>query len=594
MKRSIKIITSIWMLFQLTALPHYAQGTDCCSRHATISICSAYDPMGIVGDIDTYCLSVKGTLAEKFTRHDCFHLINPEYVEDMREVAEKEGWSAIMKPASIEPEVEYSFDADFESGLEEYNEEGRPIRSRFEVTLYFEGEQREEVFKWQTQGTWDTVSDGGTTWLGHGQKFSSQVKESPDIIEILERFEKRPVECEVSPDKETVNASEVIDIEVSGFKDLFGESSREFNRIVVHAYSGTIMNGSDCDIGPDYKAFKVDDGSVTVKYKAPGNCDEPEDRITVYSSCDILPEDRVPMSATSIKDRLEEKNLKIFCPDATITVKKTVSRTIHEQYSEDKTEGSCKRHWEEDHDLNERIEVSVTLSLKLEEAQEMPLFNQTWEYYKPMSANVSGFSYNSTEKKNTASDHSGAGCARSGHKTDIDIFRNLETYEIAGAPQSTQSPWILIFDNESGEAVKIIPAGYNIEYRIHEKENLHSIVYSDQGPKEDHQTTNKTRELSFDLGPVGEEIDDPTVKRSDKWIQDYLKRQGVDLPPGVEIPTPSNEEAIQKIPPDILVKSVDGTTSFGGFGDRTIRTELEHGFEEIRLHYNWNMTRRKK
>jgi len=151
-----------------------------------------------------------------------------------------------------------------------------------------------------------------------------------------------------------------------------------------------------------------------------------------------------------------------------------------------------------------------------------------------------------------------------------------------------------VFDNETGKAVKIIPSRYDIAYEIHEQEKLHSISYSDQGRKEYTKTTNKKISKSFELGPVGELIADPTVKISDTWIQDYLKRQGFDLPPGVEIPTPSNEETIKEIPPDILVKSGDGKTNFGGYGNRTIRTDTEHGYTEKKLHYTWQMTRRKK
>ncbi|GAH05899.1 unnamed protein product, partial [marine sediment metagenome] len=132
--------------------------------------------------------------------------------------------------------------------------------------MYFEGEQREFVHRWQTQGTWDIPSNSGTTWNGHGNKLRNRYKEGPYIIEIMERFEKRPVDCQVTPDKEELNAGEVIDIELTDFRDVFGESSREFNRIIVNAYAGEIMNGEECNIGPDYKVFRVNDGAITVKY----------------------------------------------------------------------------------------------------------------------------------------------------------------------------------------------------------------------------------------------------------------------------------------------------------------------------------------
>jgi len=58
---------------------------------------------------------------------------------------------------------------------------------------------------------------------------------------------------------------------------------------------------------------------------------------------------------------------------------------------------------------------------------------------------------------------------------------------------------------------------------------------------------------------------------------------------GVPIPNVSNEETIKEIHPDILVKSGDGKTSFGGDGSRRIRKELEDGYEEENLFYNWQM-----
>ena len=60
------------------------------------------------------------------------------------------------------------------------------------------------------------------------------------------------------------------------------------------------------------------------------------------------------------------------------------------------------------------------------------------------------------------------------------------------------------------------------------------------------------------------------------------------------LPAPTNEETISEIPPDIIVKTVDGKTSFGGNGNCTIRKELENGFSEENLSFSWSIKRRQK
>ena len=84
------------------------------------------------------------------------------------------------------------------------------------------------------------------------------------------------------------------------------------------------------------------------------------------------------------------------------------------------------------------------------------------------------------------------------------------------------------------------------------------------------------------------------LKKSDTWIQDYLKRQGIELPPGASIPNIPNEDVVQEVQPDVLVKFGDGKTSFGGRGERLIDNKLEDGFERINLNYNWTMSIDKK
>lgn len=593
LKKSLTVIVFLILsTYQFIAI---AQGPDCCDRHAIISSCNSNDPMHILGSHDqshdAFCSSIKTRLAELMTQ-DCFHFLNAEFVDKYRQKANEEGWGSLVKPANV-PEHEYSFETEFESGLDESNEDGRPVRSKLIVKMYFEGEQREFVHSWEAQGTWDTVSNTGTSWSGHGNKLRNGYKRGEDIIEIIEGFEKRPVNLVVLPENPVVNVGEILEFDLTDFRDVFGETSRGFNRIVVHVYEGDILNGDICEIGPDYKVFRLNQGSIKVKYQAPSGCNASMDRITIYSSCDILPVEQSPIEDSEIKERILEKEFNINCPDATIRINKKYDKTLNSSDSDDSFDGSCKTHYEEEHTINESIDATVNLSLKLETVQDMPIFNQTWEYYKPVSVSLSNFNYNSKEHKYNASNNTGSGCANVRHETNIDFNRNAKNYEIEGEPYVTQTHWMLVIDNETGKAVKLIPSGYGISYKIHEQEKLNSVIYSDDGPQRNKKTSTRERDKSFKLGPVGEEISDPTVKSSNTWVQDYLKRQGVELPAGVNIPTPSNEDAKTEIHPDILVTSGDGLTSFGGRGENTIETEVENGVQEEKMNYTWQMTRKK-
>ena len=63
-------------------------------------------------------------------------------------------------------------------------------------------------------------------------------------------------------------------------------------------------------------------------------------------------------------------------------------------------------------------------------------------------------------------------------------------------------------------------------------------------------------------------------------MNEYLERQGIEMPPGIPVP-PANPETVKKIHPDILVSFGDGKTSFGGRGTDPEYNELEGGFEEL-------------
>ena len=194
--------------------------------------------MNIVG-AEGYCSSISSRLVELMTT-PCFHFFYTGKITV--------GGENLNLKRDREPE--YSFESDFVSGLDEYNDEGRPVRSRLTITMYFNGEQREFVHRWQTTGTWDIQTNSGTTWNGHGDKLKNGYKAGPKIAEIMREFEKRPVDCTITPEIIEVATGQTIEIRITDLQDQESRKSREFNRIVVHALNGTITDGEECDNRP--------------------------------------------------------------------------------------------------------------------------------------------------------------------------------------------------------------------------------------------------------------------------------------------------------------------------------------------------------
>ena len=591
-----KILFSIILIaLFLSPAVSLAQGDDCCQRHAVHGKYTLNDPMGIMAYEDAFRISLQNYLQQNLTR-ECFHFLQSEgvdhFVEQDTTSLSNAGNDNIWVPIDLPPH-EYSFEAAFVSGINESTEEGRPIRSRLMVKMYFEGEQRELVHQWQTEGTWDVVSNSGTSSHGHFNKLIRALRD-PDIMEIIEKFEKQPTHCTAKPEKEHVNPGEVITIKITDIRDAYGDKSREFNRLLIQAYSGEIINGEPCDVGPDYKAFRVNDGTIEVKYRAPSGCEDMTDRITVYNSCDILPKEKIPMGETHMQFRILEKTLYINCFDATLTIRGARDKNLQTAKQEDSTDGSCTTHYEDKHQLNEHIDAEIVIGFKQMESQDIPPLNQTIKYFQPVKVRLTKFAYNCKENKTMTATPKGMNCA-GGYSTIINDTRHQQHYEITDKQNATMAPWLVVFDNETDKAVKIVPAGFEITYDIGEEEIVESTRVAANGtPKKETKESHKEYTRTFAVGPVGEEIDDPTIKQSDTWMQDYLKRQGIDLPAGVELPKVSNEETIEKIKPDILVSSGDGRKNFGGHGQRSITEQLDHGSSIEHLNYEWHMALRKK
>ena len=574
----------------------YTQSGTCedCRRTATLDNSTVNDPMGIVNP-EAFPYSIFTRLAEMMTQ-PCFHFTTKAFIEEEMRKAQDDGID-VSDWLTDYREPEYSFDADFVSGLDEYNDEGRPVRSKLTISMYFNGEQREFVHRWQTLGTWEISNNSGTSWSGHGNKLRSSYENGPDIEEIIERFEKRPLNCTISPEKEEVAMGESIEVKIDNFKDLFAQDSREFNRIIVHALYGRIGNGDNCDIGPDYKVFLVKDGTITVQYNAPDDCEAAKDRITVYNSCDVLPETKTPLQKTSMYKRIAEKEIKINCYDALLTITKRSQREIRTSENEKRPDGGCTNETRKSHDLHETINTTIKVSLKVERSVDMPIYNQRWIYYSPVSVSISDFNLQSDERQYSHGNMSGGNC-NSGYETILTRKKLLLNPRITGNPPTEMTKWIVAYDVKTNKALKIIPGGYVIDYDVSVEESLQSKQWPEESRNNPSYTKTRTlSNLSFAVGPVEEAVTDPTGNIKPDWMTEYLKdkvgeRKATQIP--IILPMPEKTSEPARIQPDLLVKSGNGITQFGGEGRKSNEKQLKGGSEREDLVYTWNMNLRAK
>jgi hypothetical protein len=444
----------------------------------------------------------------------------------------------------------------------------------------------------QTGGTGETVVASTSTYdfsISGAQNGKKVAQDLMPLMQHIRDFEKRKRD----EDKEVVIAPDgkgaVKEIKPEKEIIMVGEPTKVEIKLID--CDGVPIKDMDVTLTSEAGSFapekvKTDrDGKAKSEFTA--ECNPGKSTLTMEFKA------RFPYSNT--KDEFgETKGINITCWDATLELKKQVTKEIVKNKSEDSFEGNCKQHSEEHYKLNETIDASVFVDLELEYSVDMPVFNQTYEYYKPKSVNLSSFNYTSRDSKIMTGDNSGMGCASGGYETKVEKVRTLDKREIQGKEAINQARWILAIDNKTKKAVKIIPAGYGIDYEITENESINSSVWSDKGTKNDSKTNTKTSDKSFKLGPVKDPIPDPTVKSNSQWVKDYLERQGVNLPPGVNIPTQDNKDAQGEINPDLLVKSGDGETNFGGEGSKPIYEPNEYGYEKEDLHYSWHMTRKKK
>jgi hypothetical protein len=272
---------------------------------------------GQLPEYDEYCFPeiVKGYLGEHHS-NPCFYLLNQEY---------------FSKIGGKDPEYIFkgSYEPDLEGGriVEAVTDVFKPIISQMNLDLYYNGTTPELVHSWFAESTLNSPRG-----LLHKLNIPKSLKP------IFDDYEKRPVRCEVKiPPPEEICENGTVEIELSGFSDINGNSSKSFNRIIVSIYKGEILNGENSDFGPDWKVFTVGEGTVKVRYRPPEDKEDGWEWLRIYNSCEILPAEKSPMSGTQMDSIIVDQHFPIFCGfyKGNITVTKSWDyKKNHDDYTE--------------------------------------------------------------------------------------------------------------------------------------------------------------------------------------------------------------------------------------------------------------------
>jgi hypothetical protein len=194
------------------------------------------------------------------------------------------------------------------------------------LSLYYNGTSEELVQTWQAireERDYGDLLEESLPGSEQGYNYTRRRmsgrhilrKERPIELTILNDFEKQPFTCEIDPEREELYIGEEMDIEIKDIHDIEDRQSREFNRIIVQAVEGEILNGEPLENDPDLKAFIVGNGNITLQYRAPNDRNIKEDTIYVNNSCTIARVDQYPLSKTTLDKKIGEKKIKIKCDE---------------------------------------------------------------------------------------------------------------------------------------------------------------------------------------------------------------------------------------------------------------------------------------
>ena len=424
----------------------------------------------------------------------------------------------------------------------------------------------------ETGGTGGTTGTGGTSG-GTGGSGSTEGTGSPGgqgESVTTEEAGIRSFELLVEPYRNVIYKGEqtTISIDLHEFNS-DGEKIQGFRQEVDVKVTGVI----DGTVSQKTGKIVLDNiGIAWIEYRA-GQKDE-----QIRVSATYIP----PGNSEGIKDEATI-TIKPLEYDATLTIKgdyrKTVKSSYRDQHSDGVSDGTF--------DLQETRDASFYVPLKMENAGDMPILNQRWEYYRPMDINISRFNASFRSRQYAHGQHGGFGFRTTKISTKSPVNQKVAIKEYL-----LQSNIILIIDNKTDKVVKIATGGFPVAFKWTGAEITDTEAWGPDHKTTDHKSDPINEDDQFDASPVEDPIPDPTFTNISASLRTYFKDLGTPLPADIEIP--EDKEAEAEVEPDLLVKFGDGATYFGGKGKKIIDNSEGSNISREESNFEWHVTRKKK
>lgn len=458
----------------------------------------------------------------------------------------------------------------------------------------------------------ETVKEASTTWTGSDIDFYNNLRNEYNegksdrlYIDVLEELYDREfkdlkqiiIDYEKSPKKAEFE-SEVIKVDSDKTKkitfkvtDAKGEKPKEWQRLAVKVDFGTLTNGTRCcdfSEGPKFYSFMCEGGDVTIEYKAPPDEKSTLDHLTVYNGCHTKDPSQIPMKNVDIQEEIGAVDIDINpVYETRLIIKGRYIRNSSSRYHNEDEHGVERRRSE----LNELQEATFYVPLELERSDEMPIFNQIWEYYRPKSINLSGCNIYSRKRTDEYVSYK----TGHGHESTSTTIQEPLGLQIFYKETALQSNILIIIDKETGKVVKALPGGFAVDFTWHERYQLTGRSWSKEGGEQPiNKSDNRTDEYrsQYTPEPVEDPVPDPTIKSVPENLKAFFKNMGTPLPADVEMP---EDEERPEIAPDLLVRFGDGKTSFGGSGKTVLIDESGPDFRRYsEKTFYWQITRKRK